>query len=485
MVQTLNRKTAQIEQHYPERVVQFGAGNFLRAFVDWMIQRLNQETDFAAGVVAVKASPRQSSPNSYERLNVQDGLYHLVLTDSQDGAPITEVEQISAITRALNPYQDYGSFLALARQPEIRFIFSNTTEAGIRVGEERWGGPAEESTFPANLTRFLYERFSTFEGEPGKGCILLPCELIEDNGIALKETVLTYADRWGLGSTFTEWINRHNYFCNTLVDRIVTGYPHGRAAEIEREIGFEDPLLVEGERYHSFIIEAPEAIAAEFPADTIGLNVKFVPDATPYREMKVRILNGAHTALVPVGLLSGLQTVDESIADETIGPFLMQLLFEEILPTLDYPSAEKEALARSVIQRFRNPFLAHQLLDISLNSTSKFVTRLLPTLKRYIELYGRPPERVSLAFAALMLMYREEWHSGEPRLKERPEVLAKWREIWESERPQAEKVKLILQQVLFWEEDLTALPDLLPTMIKQVDRLTTATRSDNIRLRLA
>ena len=448
----------------PKKIVQFGGGNFLRGFIDWIVERLNAETDFAGSVVVVKASPHRGSSAVYKQLRAQDGLFHLLLTNSQDGQAVAHTHLISSISRVINPYDEFAAYLALARQADIRFIVSNTTEAGIVFMDSDRFDAQPPATFPAKLTRFLYERYRHFAGAAEKGCIILPCELIAENGARLKNCVLAYAQLWQLDEGFRTWLTAHNLFANTLVDRIVTGFPHDRANEICKALGYADKLLVEGEQYHSWVVEAENWVQTEFPTDKTNLNVKFVADVQPYRELKVRILNGAHTALVPVGYLAGLQTVREGVEDDTIGRFLSHLLFDEILPTLHVPPAEREEMARDVLHRFRNPYLQHQLLAIALNATSKFRVRLLPSLLAYYDLKGEVPPRIALAFAALIRFYKGTWQGEIIPLRDDPEVLSWWQEIWRQNLPIEEQVAKVLSNEVIWGADLTAVSP-LPSLV--------------------
>ena len=256
----LNRETASLTQRYPERIVQFGAGNFLRAFVDEIIHKLNQEADFDSGVVVVKVTP-----GTYEALDNQDGLFHVRLEGYQDGELYGKTTLVDCVTRTVYPYNDFAEYLALAEQPDIRFLISNTTEAGISYNAEDRPDDNPPSSFPAKLAVFLHHRYQHFEGAADKGCIIIPTELVVDNGSQLQEMVLSYAELWSLESGFAEWISQHNLFCNTLVDRIVPGYPADRAESLLAEIGYDDKLLVMGEPYYSWIIDAPESLADEFP----------------------------------------------------------------------------------------------------------------------------------------------------------------------------------------------------------------------------
>ncbi|HLR75042.1 MAG TPA: tagaturonate reductase, partial [Virgibacillus sp.] len=294
-MQKLNENVIK-KQVYPEKILQFGEGNFMRAFVDWKIDLLNQKTDFNGSVVVVQPIEQ----GLVNQLNEQDGLYTLYLQGIKNGEAVKEHSVIQSISRGLDLMTDYDEYLKVAENPELRFIFSNTTEAGITYDETDQLTDKPQKTFPGKLTAFLYHRYQIFQGDSNKGFILIPCELIEQNGQKLEEIVLRYAEQWDLGADFINWIHEGNTFCNSLVDRIVPGYPKDTIEEITEELGYRDELVVVGEQYHLWVIEGPEWIQDEFPVDQIGLNVLFVEDLTPYRTMKVRILNGAHTAMTPV-----------------------------------------------------------------------------------------------------------------------------------------------------------------------------------------
>lgn len=403
--QVLNRETAKVAGAPAERILQFGGGNFLRAFVDWMIDILNKETEFSGSVVIVKPTER----GDYKNIDAQDGLYHVVLDGIIDGRQQSKTYRIDCISRTIQPYREWEDFLATARQEEIRYIVSNTTEAGIVFRESDQKSDQPPAEFPGKLVLWLYERFRFFEGAADKGCYIIPCELIEDNGDRLQEVLLQYADHFGLEQTFKDWLTESNHFYNTLVDRIVSGYPAARAEAIEETTGFKDPLLVAGEYYHSFVLSGDPSLLEEWPFPETGLNVRLVDRISDYRELKVRILNGAHTSLVPVAYLAGKNTVDEAMAESALKDFVLQLLDGEVKPTLTtIPESEIEEFINAVADRFSNKVLAHKLLDISLNSISKFKSRLLPTLLDHIEINGRPPVRILFAVAALILFYRGE-----------------------------------------------------------------------------
>lgn len=463
----LNAKTARISDHrYPERVVQFGGGNFLRGFVDWMIEALNEQTDFASKVVMVKPTPE----GNYEALAAQDCLFHVQLHGLEAGEPIVQRKLITCISRVVNPYSDYQVFLALARQPDIRFIVSNTTEAGIAFAPDDRLTDTPPASFPAKLTLFLYHRFQHFEANPDKGCIVLPCELIEHNGERLKQLVLRYADLWQLDTRFGQWLETNNLFCNTLVDRIVTGFPKTDGAAVLKRIGFNDQQLVEAEQYHSWVIEAPPALQLELPVHQSNLNVRIIEDIAPYQRMKVRILNGAHTAMMPLGYLTGLETVQQAVEHPWLGEFVRELLYEEILPSLDDPDAG--IFAQDVLNRFHNPFIQHQLLSIALNSISKFRVRLLPSLTAYTANTQRLPHRIVLAFAALLRFYKGEWKGAAIPLKDDPAMIASIQTAWQSGSALSVMVENILTNDLLWGQDLTrieGLADLVSAYLAEIE----------------
>lgn len=468
-MQNLNRKIeCPIRRHpallttdRPIRILQFGGGHFLRAFVDWMVEVLNRETDFNGGIAIIKPT----AGGDYSELKAQDGLFTVVLDGIKNGKQVAEKTLVTAVQKVINSYTEWEAYLNLAKNPEVRFIVSNTTEAGIRFRSEDKFDGAPPGEFPAKLTVWLHHRFQHFGGDASKGCILLPCELIENNGTALKKCVLQYADHWKLGGNFKDWITSANFFCGTLVDRIVSGYPREKADEIQKALGYRDELLVAGEQYHSWVIQAPEAVEKELPFSQTGLNVEFVDDLVPYREMKVRLLNGAHTAMVPVGYLAGIRLVSEAMQNERISGFIASFLREEAAPTLDFPEEVKHKFVAEVLDRFRNPILKHQLISISLNSTSKFVARLLPTLKDYLARNEKLPERIVFGFSALIRFYKGEVGGEDIPLKDDSKVLdvmaTEWRKYEEKKLSLTEFVTSILKNTSVWNEDLTQINGLV------------------------
>ncbi len=459
MLKQLNRGDYPDKQRYRERIVQFGGGNFLRGFADWVVDVLNAETDFAGDVALVKATP-----GDYAELDAQGCLYTTWLLGIQDGDFVEQTRLIGAVNRTIYPYQDFAAYLALARQPAIRFVFSNTTESGIVFSADDAFDDEPQNSFPAKLTRFLYERYRQFEGAADKGCIIIPTELIVDNATRLREIILEYAALWRLEAGFADWISRRNLFCNTLVDRIVSGFPEADAAELFERLGYADRLLTKGELYHSWIIEAPPGLLDEFPVDKTRtpLNVKVVDDAAPYRTIKVRLLNGAHTSMAPLGILLGIESVRKAMAHDALAPFIQDLIFQEVIPSVtDVSRAELEAFARDAFDRFRNPHIHHLLLTIALNTSTKVRERILPSLLGYLEQTGELPPRLVIALAAFIRLYRGEWRGEDIALKDDPDLLAWFSEQWEAAPANAALARAVLGNEALWERDLTLVPGLV------------------------
>ena len=339
-MERLSRKTAPGAKTYTEKVIQFGEGNFLRAFIEWIIWKTNQKTDFDASVVIVQPIDR----GMVDMLNEQDCLYHLNLQGLDKGQPVDSVDMIDVVSRGLNPYRDFDEYLALAEQPQMRFIISNTTEAGIAFDPSCKFTDRPALSYPGKLTQLLYHRFEYFKGDMSKGFIIFPCELIFENGKHLKECIRQYIDLWNLGEDFRNWFENACGVYSTLVDRIVPGYPRDTAPQLCERVGYQDNLLDKAEIFHLWVIEAPKEVALEFPADKAGLNVLFVPSEAPYHERKVTLLNGPHTVLSPVGYLSGLNTVKECCEDPVIGKFVHKVMYEELLPTLNWTQTERNLL---------------------------------------------------------------------------------------------------------------------------------------------
>jgi tagaturonate reductase len=401
-MENLNRITAKSAQIYPERIIQFGEGNFLRAFVDWIVYNLNKKAGFNSGVVVVQPLPT----GLVDLLNEQEGLYHVNLQGIDRGEKVDSIDLIDVITRGVNPYSQFEEYKRLAENPEMRFVISNTTEAGIAFDPACRLDDRPAKSYPGKLTQLLYHRYQMFNGAADKGWIIFPCELIFHNGTELKKCIHQYIDLWNLGNDFREWFDTACGVYCTLVDRIVPGYPKDTIDEILDRIKINDQLVVKAEIFHLWVIEAPESVAAEFPAAKAGLNVFFVPSEKPYHERKVTLLNGPHTVLSPIGYLSGLNTVRECVEDETIGKFVHQVMYDELLPTLDLPENELKQYASDVLDRFRNPFVKHFVTSIMLNSFPKYKTRDLQGLKIYLERTGRLPSGLVFGLAGIITYYK-------------------------------------------------------------------------------
>ncbi len=386
-----------------EKVIQFGEGGFLRGFVDWMLQKLNDNGSFDGSVVVVQPIEK----GMCDLLSSQNCVYtHLVR-----GVEGVEESKIDVISRCVKPYEDFNAYLALAENPDMRFVVSNTTESGIEFSQNDKFEDAPQKTFPGKLTRLLYRRFEL--GLPG--FIFLPCELIDRNGDNLKRCVISYAKLWGLGDKFISWINEKNVFTNTLVDRINTGYPKDEAAEL----GYDDKMLNTSEYFHLWVIETEHPLEEELPFHSAGLNVVITKDKLEmYRTRKVRILNGAHTSLVPYALLSGFDTVRSCVLDTGMRSHIEKCVFDEIIPTLDLPRDELVNYAKSVIERFENPYIKHYLSSIALNSVSKFKVRVLPSILEYIKRYEKMPETLLFSFAKLIEFYRTDMTNDAPEVCE-------------------------------------------------------------------
>lgn len=461
---------------YPTKIIQFGEGNFLRAFLDWQIDQLNQHTDFNAGVCVIRPIGGEFPPS----LNTQQGLYTTLIRGlDESGDAVSQARIIYSVNEELSAYREFNDILQRAKNPDIRFVFSNTTEAGIAYvgGDQLHDTPP--SSYPAKLTRMLWERFNHFDGAQDKGWIIIPCELIDYNGEALKSIVLRYIENWALPAAFRDWVETANIFCSTLVDRIVTGYPKEEVAELETQLNYRDTFMVSAENFYLFVIQGPQWLNQALYLDQLNpdqaLNIKIVDDIKPYKERKVAILNGAHTALVPVAFQSGIDTVGASMQDEQIATYLKRVMFDEIIPTLSLPEDELQAFARDVEYRFQNPYIKHFLLSIALNSMTKFKTRILPQLLTYQQTRGELPRYLSFALAALITFYRGQRAGARYDLNDDQP----WLDFFATEWPKAESgaishsqlVHGVLSNTTHWETDLTTVPGLAECVTSHVERI--------------
>lgn len=410
-----------------EKIIQFGSGGFLRGFFDWMLQILHETTEFDGHAVVV-----QSTPNGASDTLIANGCVYTHVCQGVEGIDVRKIEVIS---RCIKAYENVDAYLALADQPDFRFVVSNTTEAGIcfDAGDRFEDRPAK--SFPGKLTQLLKRRFD----KKLPGFVFLPCELIHENGEALKTCILRYAALWGLGDDFADWIEKENIFCNTLVDRINVGRP---PEGFPLEPGMESVINI-SEHYHLWVIEGYPDLFRELPLNCGSLNVILTDNILPYHERKVRILNGAHTALTPFALLSGFDTVKSCLDDEDMEAYLRKCVYEEIIPTLNMPQEDLVAYADAIMKRFANPYLKHYLRDISLNSINKFKVRVLPSILGYERLYHKLPPTLLFAFGKLIRFYRTE-----PSVRDDPDVVAFMKTATLSE---------ILKNDSLWGQDLSDL----------------------------
>ena len=452
----------------PVRVLQFGEGNFLRAFVDYMLDVANEKTDINGSVVLVKPI----SFGSLEAFREQDCRYTVLLRGLADGKPVEKTRVISCVSGAVDAYAEYETYAAFARLESLRFIVSNTTEAGIVLDESDRFDLCPPRTYPGKLCKLLYERAEAFGYARDKGLIILPVELIDDNGVELKRCVKSLGRLWKLGERFERWLDTACVFASTLVDRIVTGYPKDEIEQIWTKLGYEDRLLVAGEPFALWVIEAERDVAGELPLAQCGLPVIFTADQKPYKQRKVRILNGAHTSFVPAAFLLGYDDVLSAMGEPMIKGFMQKTLYDEVIPTLSLPREDLLNFAGAVTGRFENPYIRHELLSICLNSVSKWRARCLPSLLGYAELNGRLPKRLTFSLAALMALYHggdmkngalECVRDGKPYVLRDDEAVLRF--FAQSGGMNAkEMTEAFLSDKRFWGRDLTKVDGLLQSV---------------------
>ncbi len=419
-----------------EKIIQFGEGGFLRAFVDWIVQLTDEKTDFNAGVTVVQPIEK----GMCDMLDKQNCVYTLIMRGLKKGVPTVDKKKIDCISRTVQLYKNFDEYLKLAENPDFRFVVSNTTESGIAFNEGDRPENAPDVTFPAKVTLLLKKRFDLGL----KGFIFMPCELIEKNGLTLKKYILEYAKLWSFDKEFLKWVEDENIFCNTLVDRIVTGYPRDEKIDL----GYEDNMLDTSEIFHLWVIEAEKneqrILKSEFPFEKAGLNIIVTDNLDRYRTRKVRILNGAHTAMIPYALLSGIETVGECMKDEKMSKFVKECVFDEIIPTLDLPEGELVEYANNVFERFSNPYIKHMCSSIALNSVSKFKVRVLPSVLEYMKRKNKMPKHLLFSFARLIEFYKTDMPNDD-------------KEVMEFMKNS--DTKTILANEKLWGEDLSFLSD--------------------------
>lgn len=454
---------------YGEKVIQFGEGNFLRCFFDWQLDIINKNTDLNAGVAVVRPIDFDAVP----LLDTQDGLYTAIIRGiNESGEVVKDYTVISSINREIPIYKNFQEYLQLAHNPEIRFIVSNTTEAGIAFSAEDKYEDAPQSTFPGKLTRLMHERFITFNGDMAKGFILMPCELIDYNGEELRKMVLKYADLWNLGEGFKNWLINGNIWCSTLVDRIVTGYPRGEKEELTKELGYEDNFITTGEYFYLFVIQGPKDILTrELKLEGLNLNILIVDDLKPYKMRKVGILNGAHTAMVSLSYLYGIDTVREAMENDDIRNFIELAIDEEIIPALDMDEKELKEFKDAVINRFKNPYVKHMLMDISLNSMAKYKSRILPQVLETYKRTGKLPKRLLFSLAALIRFYKGVRENGDAiQLRDDRHHLDMYADLWQ-ENNYENIVKSVLGLENHWDMDLNSVEGMTELVAKYLENI--------------
>ena len=417
-----------------ERIIQFGEGGFLRGFVDWMLQIVNEETDYEGSVVVVQPIEK----GMCDMLTAQNCEYTHIIR----GVEGVLEKKINVISRCVKPYEDWNAYLALAENPDFRFVVSNTTESGIVYKEDDKPTDMPPASFPAKVTLLLKRRYDLKLG----GFVFLPCELIDKNGKNLRECVIKCAKNWGFEEDFITWVENENVFCNTLVDRINTGYPK------DENIDSDDKMLNTSEYFHLWVVEGYDKLFDEIPFDKANLNVIVTNELEKYRTRKVRILNGAHTSMIPYAMLSGLETVKDCLEDEKMSAYLRRCVFDEIMPTLDLPKEELEAYASSVMERFANPYIKHYCSSIALNSVSKFKVRVLPSLEEYIVRFGKMPENLIFSFAQLINFYRTDMTNDAADVTEFMKTAT---------------VEEILANTTLWDKDLSYLAEEVKKYVNQ------------------
>lgn len=469
---------------YPERILQFGEGNFLRAFTDWMINKANQENVYQGSIVLCQPI----APGLANLINEQDGLYTLAMRGIENGEAVEKIEQITSVSRCINPYEDYNALLEIARSTDLEVVISNTTEAGIAYKEGDKLTDAPPSSFPAKVTALLHERYKAFNGAADKGLLFLPVELIDNNGAELKRIVLQYANEWELGEEFINWIENSNEFTSTLVDRIVTGYPKDQLDYFEEKLGYKDNIIVTSELFNLWVIEGNKKWADKLPIHKTDANVIWTEDVTPYKKRKVRILNGSHTSTVLAAYLAGHDIVLDFMNDEVFKNYLNKLMFNEIIPTLDLPKEELESFASDVIDRFANPYIKHRLLDISLNSASKFNARCLPSLLEYVEAKNEVPKHLTFSLAAFIKFYQGKLVEGQYvgtrfdgttyTIKDDAEVIEFFAQTWAKENVTKVAHDVLSNTALWSGKDLTTVAGLEKAVAKHLTNMETTSMKD-------
>ena len=453
----------------PIKIMQFGEGNFLRCFVDWIIQNANNsDLNFSSNVVVVQPLDR----GLVDMLKDQEGLYTTILEGIKDKDPVSETLVVDSLADFINPYRDYDKYLEYAKSEDLEFVVSNTTEAGIALDVNDTDLTHTPSSFPGKLLALLLKRYEFFKGDKSKGLDIIACELIDKNGDELKKVLIELSKINNLSEDFISWLINSNRFYNTLVDRIVPGYPRGEEDKFYQRFGYIDKLMVKGEVFHLWVIEDHYNLESRFPVDKI-LNVKFVDDVTLYKVRKVKILNGAHTLMVPLSFLSGHDTVGETMADSDLLAFIKAFIEKEVIPTIDLPRDDMYSFFNSVLLRYMNPYVRHELMSISLNSITKYKTRILPSVIDDLE-KGYFPKNAFYSFASLLVFYRGRRGEEAIALSDNPEFLEFFKNEWDKVESGKEKVRDLVVNTLslsHWEYDLVSNKQIVDFVTESIENI--------------
>lgn len=462
----LNATTFREPFQAPLKVVQFGEGNFLRAFATWIIDVMNEKKVFNGKTVIVQPLEKGMS----ELINSQDGLYHVFCRGYRQGKYVEDVRLIKSVEKCVNPYANFQEYLELASIESLDIVVSDTTEAGIQTNEFDNLEDAPASTFPGKLTQLMYARYRHFNGAIDKGYTILPCESIDKNADRLKTAVIKYAELWDLGADFIYWINAANSFHNTLADRIAPGFPHEDAETCKRMTGYDDQLMVVAEHFHRWVIEGGDKLEEKLPLGKSGLNVTLVDDLTPYRERKVKVLDATHTAMCPVSALYGNSAVRDAMEDSFTNMFIEDLLYGEILPTLDIDDSEKRRCAAETLERLKNPGVDHLLSGIAMNSISRFKVRNLPTLVDYVEMYHALPQNLVFALSAMIVFYKGEFNRKPTPVNDDPAIVSFFKGAWKN-RSYLDVARAVLANDELWDMDLTRIEGLTDAVARYIEAI--------------
>ena len=460
-METLNKNIV-FKKTAPIKIMQFGEGNFLRAFVDWIVKKMNDSGKYNGHVVVVQPLEFGRVKN----LEEQDYLYNVYLNGIDNGKVVKIHETIDVIDDGINPYSQFDKYLKYAESEDLEVIISNTTEAGITLDQNDINFDVCPKTFPGKVLCLLKHRYDYFNGDQNKGLNIICCELIDNNADELKKVLNQLAIIKGYDEQFINWLNNCCYFSSTLVDRIVPGYPKDNIQEITEELGYIDNNVVKCEIFHLWVLAKQEHVMKAFPCDQVGLNVIYADSIKPYKQRKVKILNGCHTCLVPVSYLYGIDTVRESIEDPYVGRFAREFVYDEVIQTINLPKEDMEKFANSVFERYLNPFVRHELMSIALNSISKYWARVLPTVKDYLVINNKLPRHAIFSLAALIKFYEGKRNGNPIALNDSPAYLEYFKNLFAKNLSEEEIIKDVLSQIDMWQEDLSDIPHMHEDVVK-------------------